>query len=255
MRGPREEAGRSPKDTRAGGALTQTARLGAAPEPVGQALPDVRPHERVARVAGEDGGGAVRRLRPDLVAVGRGGQAPAGDNWKENPKTAALAPACGRPLAGRHSVRLGRHQNTGQDICRGSGLGRSATREPLSCKESLQGHSGRPHRPGPVSPHFPFSAPAFLENPAHSCPEVHLPDEVAFCPLFCLRQSQGPCDSGRPPASTGPVGVKRCAWSFPRSTAGSRSCGIKSGTSHCRDSREGLCAFIYPPRFWGSRVL
>lgn len=60
--------------------LTQTPRLGSAPEPVGQALSDVGAHECVARVTGENGCGSICRQRPDLVAIGGEGQAPTRDN-------------------------------------------------------------------------------------------------------------------------------------------------------------------------------
>lgn len=73
-------------------ALTQAARLGAAPQPVREALPDVGPHERVPRVAREYGGGPVRRQRPDLVPVRGAGQASARDDWKRRDHEAVTVP-------------------------------------------------------------------------------------------------------------------------------------------------------------------
>lgn len=63
-------------------ALTQGLRLGAAPEPVGQALVHRCAHQGVACVAGEDGHGPVHRQRPDLIAIGGRGQASARDDYE-----------------------------------------------------------------------------------------------------------------------------------------------------------------------------
>lgn len=59
---------------------TETLDQRSAPEPVGQTLAHPGAHQRVSRVAGEDGGRSVHSQRADLVAVRRSSQVAAGND-------------------------------------------------------------------------------------------------------------------------------------------------------------------------------
>ena len=61
--------------------LTQTPGLRPAPQSVGSALPDVRPHQRVTMVTHEDGRRAEGGQGAQLGSEGGGGQLSAGDDW------------------------------------------------------------------------------------------------------------------------------------------------------------------------------
>lgn len=61
-------------------APTETLDQRSAPEPVGQTLAHPGAHERVSRVAGEDGCRSVHSQRADLVAVRRSSEVAAGND-------------------------------------------------------------------------------------------------------------------------------------------------------------------------------
>lgn len=65
-------------------APTETLDLRSAPEPVGHTLSHPGAHQRVACVAGEDGGRSVHGQCPDLVAVWRSSEVAAGNDCKQN---------------------------------------------------------------------------------------------------------------------------------------------------------------------------
>lgn len=60
--------------------LTKAADFRATPEPVGHALPHPGAHQRVSRIAGEDGCCPVDGQRPDAVPTGRDGELSTGDD-------------------------------------------------------------------------------------------------------------------------------------------------------------------------------
>lgn len=63
-----------------GRSLTKAANFGATPEPIGHALPHPGAHQRVARIAGEDGRRPVDGQCSDAVPAGRDGELSTGDD-------------------------------------------------------------------------------------------------------------------------------------------------------------------------------